>query len=160
MERQSIAQPASASVAADLGNITHGWRWWNWLTGRSAHPWIDRSFGRIALRMSHLCGKRMSAAWPGPLWSRGPSGTPMLSWFVAPVANACAEAFVITLNSALEQAKSAGNAPEVQRLMQRVVLSQASTLRRQHADCPAALLEPGTTTRVMLIDERARSTGL
>ena len=155
MERQ-----ATASATTDLRSITRGWRSLNWLAGRSAHPWIDRWPGRIALRASHFTGKRVSAAWPGPLWSRGPSGTPMLSWFVAPVANAGADAFAMLLNSAFEHAQSVDNSAEVQRLMQRVVDSQAGTLRRLQADCPAALLEPRTAPRILLIDERARSMGL
>ncbi|PCE21877.1 capsular biosynthesis protein [Paraburkholderia acidicola] len=149
-----------ARPATDLRSITRGWRSLNWLAGRSAHPWIDRWPGRLALRACRLAGKQLSVAWPGPLWSRGPSGTPMLSWFVAPVANAGADAFAMLLNSSIEHAQNTDNPAEIQRLMQRVLDSQAGTLRCRQTDCPAALLEPRTAPRVLLIDERTHSTGL
>jgi capsular polysaccharide export protein len=164
MNRQVIAPPASTSPAVNLRSITRGWRSLNWLAGRSAHLWIDRWPGRMALRFARMCGKRVNAAWPGPVWSQGPSGTPLLSWFVVPATDAGADAFAVALNSALnaapEQDQNAGASPEVAQLMQRVVRSRASTLRRLQQDCPAALLETKRTTRVMLIDERTRSNGL
>ena len=131
---------------------------------RSEHLWIDRWFGRLALRLARVCGKGVSVAWPGPVWSRGVSGTPLLSWFTAPVTDAGADAFAVAINSALtvalEHDRNAGVPPEVERLMQRFVHSHASTKRRTQYGCPAALLETKRLTRVMLIDERARSYGL
>lgn len=44
--------------------------------------------------------------------------------------------------------------------MQRVLRSHATTMHRSQHDCRAALLETKRATRVMLIDERARSNGL
>ncbi|WP_176056996.1 capsular biosynthesis protein [Paraburkholderia sp. BCC1876] len=107
--------------------------------------------------------QRVDATWPGPVWSRGPSGTPLLSWFVVPLRDTRAETFAAALNSALsrsdeEDGPYTGSA--VERLMQRFARSHASTVRRAHSNCPAALLETSRTTRVMLIDERARSNGL
>jgi capsular polysaccharide export protein len=126
--------------------------------------WIDRRFGRLALRLARVCGKRVSVAWPGPVWSHGVSGTPLLSWFSAPVTDASTEAFAAAINSALTEAlehnRSAHTSPEVERLMQRFARSHASTKRRSQSDCPAALFETRRLTRVMLIDERARSHGL
>ena len=81
-----------------------------------------------------------------------------------PVANSGAEAFATTLNSALvaaiEQDRSAGASPEIERLMQRFSRSHASTLRRSQTICTAALFETKSVTRVLLIDERMRSSGL
>ncbi|MFM0595042.1 capsular polysaccharide export protein, LipB/KpsS family [Paraburkholderia dilworthii] len=113
----------------------------------------------------------VDATWPGPVWSRGPSGTPLLSWFVAPLRDTRAESFAAALNSALsrsneEDQQNLGTARElntesaVERLMQRFARSHASIVRRSQNNCPAALLETSRTTRVMLIDERARSSGL
>ncbi|MFM0098664.1 capsular biosynthesis protein [Paraburkholderia nemoris] len=131
---------------------------------RSEHLWIDRWSGRLALRLARVCGKGVSVAWPGPVWSRGVSGTPLLSWFTVPVNDASADAFAVAINSALtvalEHNLSAGAPPEVERLMQRFVRSHASTKRRTQSGCPAALLETKRLIRVMLIDERARSYGL
>ncbi|WP_341319332.1 capsular biosynthesis protein [Paraburkholderia sp. IMGN_8] len=164
MEQPVIEQPAPASAAADLRSITRGWRSLNWLAGRSAHPWIDRWLGRMALRVARICGKHVSAAWAGPVWSQGPSGAPLLSWFVVPVVNAGADAFAVALNAALnstlEHDPNAGASLELARLMQRVLRGHATTMRRSQHVCPAALLETNRAARVMLIDERARSNGL
>jgi len=134
------------------------------MRGHSEHLWIDGWFGRIALRLARVGGKRVSVAWPGPVWSRGVSGTPLLSWFSVPMTGAGADAFALAINSALTAAReydrSADASPEVERLMQRFARSHASTKRRSQSDCPAALLETKGLTRVMLIDERARSHGL
>ncbi|MGA9919341.1 MAG: capsular biosynthesis protein, partial [Paraburkholderia sp.] len=157
-------QPAPASIAVTLGSVTRGFRSLNWLTRRSDNLWIDGSLGRVALRLSRLCGKRVNATWHGPVWSRSGSGTPLLSWFSAPVTDASADGFAAAINEALttarEHNRSAGALPELDRLMQRFVRSHASTKRRSQSDCPAALLETKRLTRVMLIDERARSHGL
>lgn len=164
MDDQAIGQPAPASAAVDLRSVTRGWRSLSWLAGRSAHPWIDRWPGRVALRVARMCGKRLSAAWPGPVWSQGPSGVPLLSWFIVPVANAGADAFAgalnAALNSTLEHNSGAGASPALEQLMHRVLRSGATSMRRLQRNCPAALLETKRVPRVMLIDERARSTGL
>ncbi|PQV49065.1 capsular biosynthesis protein [Paraburkholderia sp. BL21I4N1] len=107
--------------------------------------------------------QRVDAIWPGPVWSRGPSGTPLLSWFVAPLRDTRAETVADVLNSALSRCKEEdeqNSESAVRLLMQRFARSHASTVRRAHNNCPAALLETSRTTRVMLIDERARSNGL
>ncbi|WP_424108010.1 capsular biosynthesis protein, partial [Paraburkholderia sp.] len=164
MKDRVTDQPAPASIAVTLGSVTRGFRSLNWLTRRSDNLWIDGSLGRVALRLSRLCGKRVNATWHGPVWSRSGSGTPLLSWFSAPVTDASADGFAAAINEALttarEHNRSAGALPELDRLMQRFVRSHASTKRRSQSDCPAALLETKRLTRVMLIDERARSHGL
>lgn len=164
MKDRVTDQPAPASIAVTLGSVTRGFRSLNWLTRRSDNLWIDGSLGRVALRLSRLCGKRVNATWHGPVWSRSGSGTPLLSWFSAPVTDASADGFAAAINEALttarEHNRSAGASPELDRLMQRFVRSHASTKRRSQSDCPAALLETKRLTRVMLIDERARSHGL
>ncbi|MFM0640363.1 capsular biosynthesis protein [Paraburkholderia metrosideri] len=170
MKQRVTGQPAPDIPAINLRAITRGFRSLNWLAGRSEHLWIDRLFGRVALRFARVGGKRVSAAWPGPVWSHGASGTPLLSWFSAPVTDAGADAFVVAINSALtatlEHDRSASALPEVEakanveRLMQRFAHSHASTQRRSQSSCPAVLLETKRTTRVMMIDERARSYGL
>ncbi|ASL48463.1 hypothetical protein bAD24_III13760 [Burkholderia sp. AD24] len=107
--------------------------------------------------------QRVDATWPGPVWSRGPSGTPLLSWLVAPLRDGRAEAFAAALNSALSRGvedDGQNTAETVERLMQRFARSHASTVRRSQNNCPAALLEARRTPRVMLIDERARSYGV
>ncbi len=108
----------------------------------------------------------MRAAWPGPVWSRGPVGSPLLSWLAMPLLDASAEAFASALNSALatsiEHDSPSGDlrTVEIERLMKRFARSRASTLRRSHTACPVALLEASHTTRVLLIDERMRSNRL
>ena len=164
MKDRVTDQPAPASIAVTLGSVTRGFRSLNWLARRSDNLWIDGSLGRVALRLSRLSGKRVNATWHGPVWSRSGSGTPLLSWFSAPVTDASADGFAAAINEALttarEHNRSAGALPELDRLMQRFVRSHASTKRRSQSDCPAALLETKRLTRVMLIDERARSHGL
>ncbi|MFL9910569.1 capsular polysaccharide biosynthesis protein [Paraburkholderia sp. RL17-337-BIB-A] len=164
MKQRAAQEPPPANLAIDLRSITRGPRSLFRLSGRPAHQWIDHWPGRLALRFANACGKRASAAWPGPVWSRGPSGTPSLSWFLMPIADASADAFAKALNSALATAldhdRNADASPKVARLMQRLARSHASTLRRPQAVCPAALLETRRATRVLVIDERARSHGL
>ncbi|MFM0044186.1 capsular polysaccharide biosynthesis protein [Paraburkholderia sediminicola] len=170
MKQRVTGQPAPDIPAINLRAITRGFRSLNWLAGRSEHLWIDRLFGRVALRFARVGGKRVSAAWPGPVWSHGASGTPLLSWFSAPVTDAGADAFVVAINSALtatlehDQGDDASSEIEakvdIERLMQRFAHSHASTRRRSQSSCPAALLETKRTTRVMLIEERVRSHGL
>ncbi|NYH17086.1 capsular polysaccharide export protein [Paraburkholderia bryophila] len=100
----------------------------------------------------------------GPVWSRGPRGTPLLSWFVVPLQNASGEAFAASLNAKLSENIGSASNPDadatVEHLMRRFARSHASTLRRAQNNRPAALLETRRATRVMLIDERARSNGL
>ncbi|WP_246279042.1 capsular biosynthesis protein [Paraburkholderia ultramafica] len=154
------------SLAIDLRSLTRGSRTLSGFRESSEHLWIDRWHGRVALRFARVCSKRVTAAWPGPVWSRGPAGTPLLSWLCVPVTDASAEAFATALNSALatalEHDRNISTSPEVdvERLMQRFARNQASTLRQSQTACPAALLETKSTTRVLLIDERARSNGL
>ncbi|HEX3636849.1 MAG TPA: capsular biosynthesis protein, partial [Paraburkholderia sp.] len=144
--------------------MTRGFRSLNWFAVRSEHLWIDRWFGRLALRLARAGGKHVAVAWPGPVWSRGAAGTPLLSWFSVPVTDAGADSFAAAINSALtvapEHGRSAAASPEVERLMQKYARSHASTMRRSQANCPAALLENRHLTRVLLIDERVRSHGL
>jgi capsular polysaccharide export protein len=164
MKQRAAQEPLPANLAIDLRSMTRGPRSLFRLSARPAHQWIDHWPGRLALRFAHACGKRVNAAWPGPVWSHGPSGTPSLSWFSMPIAGASADAFAKALNSALATAldhdRNAAASPEVARLMQRLARSHASTMRRPQAVCPAALLETRRATRVLIIDERARSHGL
>jgi capsular polysaccharide export protein len=171
MKQHISGQQASATLAVNLRSITRGSRLSSSLiSGRSELLWIDRWHGRIALRFARLIGKRVNAAWPGPVWSRGPAGTPLLSWFSVPVADASADAFATAINSALIGTLENGCytgasieaevSAEVERVMQRLARSRASTLRQSSTRCPAALLEPRRTTRIMLIDERVRSQGI
>jgi capsular polysaccharide export protein len=168
MKQRAAGDKALTNLAIDLSSITRGSRTLSGFRESSQHLWIDRWHGRAALRFARVCGKRVSAAWPGPVWSRGPAGTPLLSWFCLPVADASADAFAAALNSALTAAFehdrniriSSEVEVEVKRLMQRFAQSQASTLRQSQTVCPAALLETRRTTRVLLIDERTRPTGL
>ncbi|MBC8739232.1 capsular biosynthesis protein [Paraburkholderia sp. UCT31] len=165
MKQRVIAnEQASANLAIDLRSLTRGFRLWSGLRQRSVeHVWIDRWQGRIALRVAGLLRKQINAAWPGPVWSHGPSGTPLLSWFSMPLADARAETFAAALNKALaaaiEQDRSAQTASESQRLMQRFARSHASAIRDSQSSCPVALLEPRSKERVLLIDERVRSKG-
>ncbi|NKJ45323.1 capsular biosynthesis protein [Burkholderia sp. SG-MS1] len=165
MTQNVTGRQAPTGLAINLRSITRGSRLLCGLAGgRSEHLWIDRWHGRIALRFARLSGKCVNAAWPGPVWSRGPAGTPLLSWFSVPVADAGADAFATALNSALisaqENEDNSGASAEIERSMQRFAQGRASTLRQSSALCPAALLEPRRATRVMLIDERVRSQGI
>ncbi|MFM0152460.1 capsular polysaccharide biosynthesis protein [Paraburkholderia sediminicola] len=160
MLRESVDRRAPGSIAFKLSNVTRGTRWLNWLSGHFTHTWIDRAAGRIAMRIARLCGKSPLVAWPGPFWSQGAVGTPMLSWFVAPVKNASDDALAASIESALAYYKDAGTSPEVKRLMQRVATCGLSGKRSPEAACPPELLETKHTTRVLLIDERTRSNGL
>jgi capsular polysaccharide export protein len=165
MEKHVTAQSARENITINLRSITHGTRMLcGVIGGRSDHLWIDRWHGRIALRLTRLSGKRVNAAWPGPVWSRGSTGMPLLSWFSVPVANASADAFAQALDSALtaaqESERNVGAPADVARSMQRFAQSHASTLRQSQVFCPAALFEPARATRVMLIDERVRSLGI
>ncbi|MGF6987074.1 capsular polysaccharide export protein [Paraburkholderia atlantica] len=163
-QRLVAVEDASTSRAIDLRSLTRGLRLWSGLRQRNLeHVWIDRWHGRIALRVARLLGKQINAAWPGPVWSHGPAGTPLLSWFSMPLADASAETFAAALNEALtaatEHDRASEAALESQRLMQRLARSHASAIRDSRPCCPVALLEPRTRERVLLIDERARSTG-
>ncbi|WP_429565384.1 capsular polysaccharide biosynthesis protein [Paraburkholderia sp. MM6662-R1] len=166
MKQHVAEEPAPTSLAIDVPSITRGSRTLSAFRESSEHLWIDRWHGRVALRFARVGGKRIRAAWPGPVWSRGPAGTPFLSWFSMPVADASAGAFAAALDSAfvaaIEHDRNAGALPEVEikRLMQRFARSHASTLRQSQPVCPAALLGTRRTTRVLLIDERVRSNGL
>ncbi|MCC8396983.1 capsular biosynthesis protein [Paraburkholderia sp. MMS20-SJTR3] len=151
-------------VANDLRGITRGSRFRAGLRQQRFEPlWIDRWHGRIALRIARLCGNRIAAAWPGPVWSHGPVGTPLLSWFSMSVENAGPDVFANALNAALmtaiQERKSDQRQEKLQRLMQRFARSHASRTRRVQSCCPAALLEPKNNERVLFIDERARSYG-
>lgn len=164
MKQHTTSQADSPSLAINLRSVTPGFRSLSWLTGCSEHLWIDRWIGRVALRFAQVCGRHVSVSWRGPVWSHGASGTPVLSWFSAPVTDASANAFALAINSALTTAlepdTSADASPEVDRLMRRFVRTHASTLRRSKSVCPAALFDAKRTARVMLVDERVRSHGL
>ncbi len=164
MKERVTEGPTPASITVNLASVTRGFRSLNWLTRRSDNLWIDGWLGRVTLHLSRLCGKRVNATWPGPVWSRGAAGTPLLSWFSAPVTDASADAFAVAINEALtpalEHGRSTDASPAVERLMQRFVRNHASTRRLSQSDCPAALFETKRLTRVMLIDERSRSHGL
>jgi len=160
MKQLFTGQPAATRPAGDLRSITLGWRSLSWLAGRSAHPWIDRWLGRVALRVARQYGKHVDVMWPGPIWSQNSFNRPLSSWFVVPVANASTEAFVVALNSALEHEPDVGLSDEVARLMQRVLRSHATTMCRSQHNCPAALFQAKSRIRIMLIDERTRSNGL
>ncbi|MBC8751455.1 MULTISPECIES: capsular polysaccharide export protein, LipB/KpsS family [Paraburkholderia] len=161
-ERVIAGAEASRNLAIDLRSLTRGWRLWSGLRQRNLEQvWIDRWHGRIALRVARLLRKQINAAWPGPVWSHGPAGTPLLSWFSMPLANASAETFAAVLNEALaaamEQDRSSQVALDSQRLMQRLAHSHALAIRDTQCRCPVTLLEPRSSERVLLIDERARS---
>ncbi|RZF23661.1 capsular biosynthesis protein [Paraburkholderia sp. UYCP14C] len=167
-QRVTANEQASASLAIDLRSLTRGFRLWSGLRQSSVeHVWIDRWHGRVALRVARLFGKQINAAWPGPVWSRGPSGTPLLSWFSMPLADASAETFAAALNEvltvAIEQNRNSPTGSQsqgsMQQLMQRFERSHASAIRDAQSRCPIALLEPRRKERVLLIDERARSKG-
>jgi capsular polysaccharide export protein len=166
MKQRIAGEQVLESLAIDLREITRGLRTLSTFRAGSENLWIDRWHGRIALWFARKCGKRMNAAWPGPVWSRGPSGTPLLSWFSMPLPDASAKAFATALDSALASAIDHSHAlgalsdVEIKRLMQRFARNHVSTLRRSQSACPAALLEPSSTTRVLLIDEREQSNGL
>ncbi|EEA00837.1 Capsule polysaccharide biosynthesis protein [Burkholderia sp. H160] len=162
--RVVIREEASANLAIDLRTLTRGLRLWSGLRQRRVERvWIDRWHGRVALRFARLLRKQTNAAWPGPLWSSGPTGTPLLSWFSLPLADASAETFTAALNEALaaaiEHDRNSQATTESQRLMLRLSRSHASAIRDSHSSCPVALLEPRTSERVLLIDERVRSKG-
>ncbi|MGF6965271.1 capsular polysaccharide export protein [Paraburkholderia sp. WC7.3g] len=165
MKQRVIAnEQASSNLAIDLHSLTRGFRLWSGLRQRSVeHVWIDRWYGRIALRVAVLLRKHINAAWPGPVWSRGPSGTPLLSWFSMPLADASSETFAAALNEALatatEQNRRSQTASQSQRLMRRFARTNASSIRDSQSCCPVALLEPRSKERVLLIDERVRSKG-
>ncbi|WP_184251407.1 capsular polysaccharide biosynthesis protein [Paraburkholderia atlantica] len=165
MKQRVIAnEQASASLAIDLRSLTRGFRLWSGFRQRSVEiVWIDRWHGRIALRIARLLRKQINAAWPGPVWSRGPSGTPLLSWFSMALADASAETFVAALNEALaaaiEENRSSQTPAPPQRLMQRFARSHASAIRDSRSCVPIALLEPRSKERVLLIDERLRTKG-
>ena len=157
----------NAAPAVDLHGITRGRRSLNWLAGRFAHPWIDGLPGQLAARVFRRSGSSGDVAWPGPVWSRGPSGAPMLSWFVAPVANASTEAFAHAIDNALKREPNDANAnahtanvSDIEALMQRVARCAVLAGRNRYASCPEPLLAPKNVERVLLIDERERSTGL
>ncbi|NUX58102.1 capsular polysaccharide biosynthesis protein [Paraburkholderia youngii] len=163
-DRAIVGEDASANLAIDLRTLTRGLRLWSGLRQRRVERvWIDRWHGRIALRFARLLRKQTNAAWPGPLWSVGPTGTPLLSWFSLPLADPSAETFAAALNEALaaaiEHEDSSQAATESQRLMQRLSRSHASAIRNSHSCCPVALLEPRSSERVLLVDERVRSKG-
>lgn len=165
MKQAGTMPQAARNATIGLRSITRGSRFLCGLTsGQWEHLWIDRWYGRLALRFVCLLGKHANAAWPGPVWSQSSSHRPLLSWFSIPVANASADAFAATLNSALlaapESMQNAAASAALERLMQRFSRSHSSTLRRPQAACAAALLEPRRATRVMLIDERERSRGI
>ncbi|MGF6381299.1 capsular polysaccharide export protein [Paraburkholderia atlantica] len=163
-DRAIVAEETSANLAIDLRSLTRGLRLWSGLRQRNLeHLWIDRWHGRIAIRVARLLRKQTNAAWPGPVWSRGPTGTPLLSWFSLPLADASTDTFAAALNEALtvaiEHDRSAQATAESQRLMQRLSRRHASAIRDSHSNCPVALLEPRSSERVLLIDERVRSKG-
>lgn len=152
--------PAGSRSVFKLPSVTRGFRLINWLAGRTATPWIDRLAGRVALRVARAHGARPQAAWPGPVWSNSAFGAPLLSWFVAPVADASTDAFVAAIDAALLAEPLAGKSSDVTRLMQRVLDAHATRVRTRIAHCPPALAAVRDTTRVLLIDERASSRGI
>ncbi|WP_018437952.1 capsular polysaccharide biosynthesis protein [Paraburkholderia atlantica] len=163
-DRAIVGEEASANLAIDLRSLTRGLRLLSGLRQCSLEQlWIDRWHGRIALCIARLFRKQINAAWPGPVWSHGPTGTPLLSWFSLTLGDASAKTFADALNEALtvaiEYDRNTQAANESQRLMQRLSRSHASAIRGSHSNCPVALLEPRSGERVLLIDERVRSKG-
>ncbi|NIF56132.1 capsular biosynthesis protein [Burkholderia sp. Ax-1724] len=159
------SEKAVANPAIDLRSVTCGLRLWSGLRRRSVeHAWIDRWHGRLVLHIARLLRRQIDAAWPGPVWSRGPAGTPLLSWFSIPVTDASAAAFVTALHQALtetiERNRNAEASPELQRLMRRFARGSAPATRHLQFHCPIALLEPRNCERILLIDERSQSQGL
>ncbi|SDH63770.1 capsular biosynthesis protein [Paraburkholderia phenazinium] len=157
MTRLTPSSPPLQGAVPDLRGLTRGFRLLSWLAGRWDTPWIDRGVGRLALRLTHARGVPVNAAWPGPIWSNTRFGAPILSWFVAPVSDASPQAFVEALNTAFEREPSAGAGADVQRRMQRMLVTRASRTRDPLPRVPAALLAPRRATRVLLIDERTSS---
>lgn len=113
----------------------------------------------MALSIAHSCGAQTHAAWSGPIWAEVPTGTPLLSWFVAPVTNAGPDAFVKALDAALEQDCTAGTAAAVAKLMRRVLINHAIRGRDGVSEFRAPSRLPDEI-RVLLIDERKYSQGI
>ncbi|MFL9910557.1 hypothetical protein [Paraburkholderia sp. RL17-337-BIB-A] len=83
-----------------------------------------------------------------------------MSWFVAPVSDAGPDAFVEALNAALKREPPAGTSADVAWLMHRMLHAHATGAGGPVPRCPAALLKPRLTTRVLLIDERVFSNSI
>lgn len=110
------------------------------------------------MSVARFYGAQTHAAWPGPIWAVGPTGTPLLSWLAIPVAKAEPEAFVKALDTALEN-PAAGTATAVAQLMSRVLVNHAIRGRDGVSEIRTAPRLPHEI-RVLLIDERKYSQGI
>ncbi|MFC5430223.1 capsular biosynthesis protein [Paraburkholderia denitrificans] len=101
----------------------------------------------------HACalGVRKHSKMPGPVWSDISRGLPMLSWYIA-----TPEPPDRVLDAALRD-PTLGISPDMERIVRRVLESNATPARDHWLCCPRTLRIPRERTRVLVIDQRQRS---
>src|ERR1700737_4355615 len=73
-----------ANPGFSLRSVTPGRRTIAFVGGRAGGIWADLLHGRLMLRLARIARPNVVALMPGPIWSQGAPGVPMLSWFALP----------------------------------------------------------------------------
>ncbi|AOJ01038.1 MULTISPECIES: capsular polysaccharide biosynthesis protein [Burkholderia] len=114
----------------------------------------DHRLGRLLLELARIVRDDVMAMMPGPVWSTGAAGVPMLSWFALPYRGNSQTTMCDALSRLFANDRELGESPDVVRLMKRLVLAGAGRNRAIKCGCPAELSAMPGLRKILLIDQR------
>lgn len=144
-------------TASDPRYLRQGRRLIGWLSGRTRYLWPRDTVGAWCARIARATGATGWQAWPGPLPARDARYAPPLSWFCLPLTATGCDPVATAMNQWFGSGATDFDAAEADRLMRRMLTSDALHLRQRAATLPPALAKGGPAQRILLIDEREKS---